>query len=98
MEYLMTYGWAILVIAVIITIIFVLGLFNGGASTPSSCVAQLGYTCANPSYTSGAVSFTFGQGTGKYYYSVNAFVASDGLGLDSSGNPSIGSHEPLRNL
>ena len=86
MEYLMTYGWAILVIAVIITVLFALGLFNG-VSAPTSCVAQLGYTCANPSYTSNVVSFTFGQSTGRYYYAVNVFVASESLGLDSSNKP-----------
>ncbi len=86
MEYLMTYGWAILIIAIIITIIFALGLFNG-VPAPTSCVAQLSYTCSNPSYTANAVSFTFGQSSGKYYYSVNAFVASESLGLEGNGRP-----------
>ncbi len=41
MEYLMTYGWAILIIAVVLGIMFQLGLFGGGAFTtkrpPNSC-------------------------------------------------------------
>ena len=86
MEYLMTYGWAILVIAIIITVLFALGLLNGPPS-PNVCAAQSAYTCYNPSYTANAVSFTFGQSTGRYYYAVNVFVASESLGLDSSGIP-----------
>ena len=34
MEYLMTYGWAILIIAVVLGAIYSLGLFNGAALAP----------------------------------------------------------------
>ena len=36
MEYLMTYGWAILIIAVVLGAIYSLGLFNGAALAPRS--------------------------------------------------------------
>ncbi len=48
MEYLMTYGWAILVIAVVLGALFGLGVFNGGAVLGSGCVAQPGYLCQQP--------------------------------------------------
>ena len=41
MEYLMTYGWAILIIAVVLGILFQLGVFSGGNFAPK---AQAG-TC-----------------------------------------------------
>jgi hypothetical protein len=49
MEYLMTYGWAFLVIAVVIAVLLAMGVFN----QPTSCsFDSLGFTCANmPSVT-----------------------------------------------
>ena len=34
MEYLMTYGWAILIIAVVLAVLFQLGVFSGGNFLP----------------------------------------------------------------
>ena len=36
MEYLMTYGWAILIIAVVLAVLFQLGVFSGSALTPKA--------------------------------------------------------------
>jgi hypothetical protein len=46
MEYLMTYGWSILLISVALAALYELGVFNnfGGAS---ACVAQSGFLCTN---------------------------------------------------
>ncbi len=44
MEYLMTYGWAILIIAVVLAVLFQLGVFSGGNlgnhATAGSCLVQ----------------------------------------------------------
>ena len=61
MEYLMTYGWAILVIAVVLGVMYYLGVFTprgiGGA-----CVPQPGYLCQSPILnSSGYLSLYFGQ-------------------------------------
>ena len=85
MEYLMSYGWAILIVAVIIIALYELGVFNLGGST--ACVANLGYTCTNPSYNSNAISFRFGQNAGVYYYCTNALVVVSGQALNTSGIP-----------
>ena len=67
MEYLMTYGWAILVIAIIVSLLFALGLFSGGAGTPSGCTPQSGFSCTNPSYGTNGISATISQDSGQYY-------------------------------
>ena len=36
MEYLMTYGWAILIIAVVLAVLFEIGVFNGSAFAPKA--------------------------------------------------------------
>ncbi|MCL4380647.1 hypothetical protein M1141_00005, partial [Candidatus Marsarchaeota archaeon] len=48
MEYLMTYGWAILIIAVILAALDLLGVFNGSAFIGSSCLSTPGYLCSSP--------------------------------------------------
>jgi hypothetical protein len=71
MEYLMTYGWAILIIAVVLGALFSLGVFSGSSLLGTSCVASPGYLCSNPSLlTSGLLTFTFGQNTGSTIYDV----------------------------
>ncbi len=88
MEYLMTYGWAILVIAVILALLFALGLMNGSdIGSTSSCIAASGFSCTNPSYSSNSVSFTLGQDTNRYYYGDWVFVASSSEPLNASGIP-----------
>ncbi|MCX8197892.1 MAG: hypothetical protein N3F07_01715 [Candidatus Micrarchaeota archaeon] len=45
MEYLMTYGWALLVIVIVIAILLIINPF----SAPQGCrFDQLGFTCSNP--------------------------------------------------
>jgi len=67
MEYLMTYGWAILIIAVVLGALFQLGVFGSSQTfTAPSCLVSPGYICNNPIMnTSGYLGVTFGQiGTG----------------------------------
>ena len=45
MEYLMTYGWAILIILIAVGALFYLGVFS--PSTPSTCTATAPITCAD---------------------------------------------------
>src|SRR5580658_6648027 len=71
MEYLMTYGWAILIIAVVLAVLFSLNVFNAGASLGTSCIGTPGYSCSGVSITQGGIlSFTLGQGTGSTAYNV----------------------------
>lgn len=74
MEYLMTYGWAILIIAVVLGALFYLQVFNGGTyATGNSCVAKTGYLCQSAvfSHATGAITVTLGQNTGTNWYSAN---------------------------
>ena len=45
MEFLMTYGWAILIILIALGVLFYLGVFN--PKTPSTCLASAPLTCAD---------------------------------------------------
>ena len=76
MEYLMTYGWAILIIAVILAALDFLGVFNTGTFIGQSCLATPGYLCSNPVMTANTtgpnlLSFNFEQDTGQPIYEVS---------------------------
>ena len=45
MEYLMTYGWAFLIAAIVIGALFASGVFN--PPTPQQCLIQAGLQCLN---------------------------------------------------
>ena len=87
MEYLMTYGWAILIIAVVLGALFSLGVFSGGATLGTACVAQSGFLCQSPIVlgTNGNVSFVFGQSTGATIYNIG--IACAATSTSSAGLP-----------
>ncbi len=88
MEYLASYGWAIIAIAAIAGILFGLGLFGSSStSTPNNCNPQPYYSCVNPTYTANGISVTVGQDTGKYYYNAWGFISSSSEHTTSSGLP-----------
>ena len=61
MEYLMTYGWAILIVAVVLGALYSMGIFNGANFLGGTCVAAPGYLCSNPLMaTDGTLSLTYG--------------------------------------
>jgi len=72
MEYLMTYGWSILVIAIVMIALFSMGIFGGGATSPSVCYANSGYICQSVILHSNTLTFTsLGQATGTNWIGVN---------------------------
>ncbi|MEM3555855.1 MAG: hypothetical protein QXF56_04015 [Candidatus Micrarchaeia archaeon] len=64
MEYLMTYGWAILIIMVVLAVLFYLGVLT--PPVPSQCTFPAGITCTTTKLHAGSGHLTLeiGQGTG----------------------------------
>jgi len=97
MEYLMTYGWAILIIAVVLGALFSLGVFSSSNLLGTACIASSGYLCSNPSYghgtlgtyPAGNIVVTVGQNTGTSWTTANFVFVPDGTSLTSSGVPNI---------
>ena len=59
MEYLMTYGWAVLIIAIVLAALFDLGVFGGLlGGTPISAISSPGFSITNPIMNNqGALNF-----------------------------------------
>lgn len=66
MEYLLTYGWAILLIGIALAVIYSLGIFSPGPGT-GRCLPTPQFSCVQGSLsTTGTLSFTFEYlGTGE---------------------------------
>ena len=80
MEYLMTYGWAILIIAVVLGALFSLGVFSGANLLGNACIAQSGFYCQNPiySHSNGNIIVTLGQNTGTNWAGANFVFVPQG--------------------
>ena len=87
MEYLVTYGWAVLIIAVVVAALYYLGVFNNSNTGANGCLAATGYTCRSPLLLQNSnISFTFGQYAGvRTIYNVALACASS---VTTSGLPS----------
>lgn len=87
MEYLMTYGWAVLIIGVVIAALMNLGVFNSTSVTGTTCTSSPGFTCQNPTMiTNGTLTFLFGQLTGKPLYNIQ-FECAASVGAANLPNP-----------
>jgi hypothetical protein len=87
MEYLMTYGWAILIIAVVLGALFSLGIFGSGGLVSTACVAGPGFLCSSPVMDiNGNVFFTFGQSLGSSIYNVGFGCAATSSTAGLPGN------------
>jgi hypothetical protein len=89
MEYLMTYGWAILIIAVVLGALFSLGVFSGSGILGTACIAGSGFLCQSPLYLhSGAnILVNLGQSTGTSWTSANFIFVPQGQAVGAGGLP-----------
>jgi hypothetical protein len=84
MEYLMTYGWAILIIVLALGVLYSLGVFNPAKLKPVACVFSAPFSCDIQSFTSsGQLTFTFAQGSGKTYV-INKIACVDNSLIDTN--------------
>jgi len=84
MEYLMTYGWAILIIAVVLGALFSLGVFSSSSFLGTACIPQSGYLCSNPIATTTGLTVTVGQATGASWSSVDFCFVPTGMTVPSA--------------
>jgi hypothetical protein len=88
MEYLMTYGWAILIIALALGVLYSLGVLNPGRLKPVMCMLPAPFSCQIQSFnTAGALGITLAQGSGSSI-TINKIACVDNSLLTSAGLPS----------
>ena len=89
MEYLMTYGWAILIIAVVMVALFSLGILGGSSPLGTTCIASSGFTCSspvlhNPSAATAGLTLVVGQATGASWTYANVIYVPQGVSVPSA--------------
>ena len=94
MEYLMTYGWAILIIAVVLGALFSLGVFSTGSFLGSECIPLSGFLCQGMTFahstTTPSISVvSLGQSTGASWSQAYAAFVPQGTAVDGNGIPNI---------
>lgn len=96
MEYLMTYGWALLIISIVVVALVSIGVFNGNP-LGTTCIASPGFTCQVSSYSqlTGNLVVTIGQDSGTAWSSANVvFVNASQEGTVQSSGLSTGQLTP----
>jgi hypothetical protein len=86
MEYLMTYGWAILIIALALGVLYSLGVLNPSRLKPVMCMLPAPFSCQIQSFSSstGALSITLSQGSGQTI-TLNGIACVDNARLTGTG-------------
>jgi hypothetical protein len=95
MEYLMTYGWAILIIAVVLGALFSIGVFSGTSLLGTACVASPGFYCGGLfySHTTGNILINLGQNSGTGWTNTMFAYAPQGTAT-VGGIPSVLFYSP----
>jgi hypothetical protein len=80
-EFLTTYGWAILIISVVLASLYSLGVFNQNALTPNICALPADIGCLSSSIApTGILTINIQQAT---EYTINVFA----VGCNDKGSP-----------
>ncbi|MGC8730377.1 MAG: hypothetical protein ACP5RP_03275 [Candidatus Micrarchaeia archaeon] len=92
MEYLLTYGWAIIIIAATLGILFYLGVFNNSAFIEPVCIGNSGFYCSAPALSlNGIIKTTIAQTAMSQINNVKVFFVPTGASFsDSLPNYNIG--------
>jgi len=89
-EFLMTYGWAILIMLVVLGVLFYLGVFSPQSSAVSSCTISAGFTCVEYRLDDdGNLYLDLGQATGRT-------ITVIGVGCSTSSAPAITDSESVQ--
>lgn len=86
MEFLMTYGWAILVVLVAVGALAYFGVLNPGRFLPSSCTIAPGVGCDDYRVTTATVQLIFRNGMGSDLTNVNVAIAGCTASAEANGD------------
>lgn len=69
MEFLMTYGWALLIVLVAIAVLAAMGVFSGGGVAVAACILNPSASCEAVVRSNGYVGVQMTQGSGSNWAS-----------------------------
>jgi len=90
MEFLMTYGWAILVVLVVIGALSYFGVLNPSQLLPEKCTLPIGFNCKDFRVTNSSINMYIENGAGRGVNITNIQYEADALSGDSCSGPVTG--------
>jgi len=84
MEFLMTYGWAILVVLAAIAALAYFGVLSPEKFLPEKCLMETGFTCISSKVTSGDSTIVLSNSQGKSVIIDNIAIGSCSLAFSKS--------------
>ena len=83
LEFMMTYGWVILIIIIVLATLYATGVFNIASSTPNVCNLSTGIGCATISFTpTGTLTVSLQQSTQDTINVVSLGCNDQGIAAD----------------
>ena len=89
MEFLMTYGWAILVVLIVISVLAYFGVLKPGGLLPEKCTFPVSISCLDQSVSDTYITVTLQNGAGREIRLRGMTATGDALGTDGSGNLNV---------
>lgn len=89
LEFLMTYGWAILVVLIAIGALAYFGVLNPARFLPSSCIIFPGVSCTNFKVAAGTAEFVVQNGMGETLNSFNVTISNPSTSSTCVGGGSL---------
>lgn len=84
MEFLMTYGWAILVVLIAIGALAYFGVLSPQKFLPKSCIVSPGFSCEDTKVTTAGIDIILRNGLGKDL--TNVGIIASGCTSDANAN------------
>ena len=86
MEFLMTYGWAILVVLIVISVLAYFGVLKPGGLLPEKCTFPVSLSCTDHTVTATYIAVSLQNGAGRDLRIRGMTAIGDALGTDLSDN------------
>ncbi|MBR9692584.1 hypothetical protein GOV07_01490 [Candidatus Woesearchaeota archaeon] len=77
MEFISSYGWALVVVLVSLSTLAYFGLFDTGRFIPNTCFFETGIDCVDYRLNDGGLTFGFYNNFGRKLYDVNITVITN---------------------
>jgi hypothetical protein len=96
LEFLMTYGWAILIVVVVVAALFAMNVFNPGAFVGETVSGFGSFQVTGHSYSqAGLVNFTLGNKLGTQITITNVDVTAGGTTASDSASNTLGPNQQV---
>ncbi len=87
LEYLITYGWAILVILIVLAVLWYYGIFNPATWAGAQVVSSTSFQVLDSKMTNSTLSFSVGNKVGSSVTITALAISGNGLGGTATGLP-----------